>query len=71
MFTTLKNNWSIIRVLRLLMGILISIQAYELDNYVLLFLGILFTALPLFNLGCGSGSCAIPTKKTKTDYWNV
>lgn len=58
------NNWNLIRILRLVMGIAIMIQAVMAKDVLLAMIGILFTAMPVFNLGCcATGNCAVPPVK--------
>ncbi len=64
------SNWTIIRFLRLAMGIAIIVQAFMARDMLFGFLGFLLTAMPLFNMGCCSTQgCYMPaskdTKKTE------
>jgi uncharacterized membrane protein SpoIIM required for sporulation len=59
------NNWNFIRFLKLGLGIAIIIQAAIAGNLTMGIAGILFTAMPLFNVGCcGKEACASPVKKS-------
>ena len=59
------NNWSFLRVVRLLAGIAIIIQAIVNKDTVFGVAGFLFTIMALFNTGCcGTGGCYTPVKKT-------
>ena len=59
------------RLIRLGLGIFIIVQAVTMKDWTMGILGIAFTAMPIFNIGCcGVGSCATPVKKntdTTTD----
>jgi len=58
------SNWNFIRVLRLAMGIAIMVQAFMAKDVLFGMIGILFTAMPVFNLGCcAAGNCAAPVRK--------
>lgn len=58
------SNWNLIRVLRLAMGIAILVQAVMAKDILFSMLGILFTAMPVFNLGCcAPGNCTVPPSK--------
>ncbi len=58
------TNWSIMRFLRLGIGIAILAQAVLARDVMFAFLGILFTVMPLFNVGCcGTNGCYVPTQK--------
>lgn len=67
---TLFTDWNFMRMLRLVMGLLIAYQAFELENGLLgLFAG-LFIFQALANAGCcGAGACAVPRNHSspKTD----
>ena len=59
------TNWTLLRVIRLVLGVFIIIQSIQVQNYWMVLPGIIFTAMALFNAGCGSNGCAIPTKNRK------
>jgi hypothetical protein len=62
---TLLQNWNFMRLLRLLAGIAIIIQAVANKDTVFGVAGLLFTMMALFNTGCcGTGGCYTPIKKT-------
>lgn len=59
------GNWNFIRFLRLGLGIAIVIQSVMAANWVMGIVGLVFTAMPVFNIGCcGTAGCATPVKKT-------
>jgi hypothetical protein len=61
---TLLSNWNFIRVLRLLMGIAIIVQAVLARDIIFGIAGALFTVLAIFNIGCcGTDACYTPVKK--------
>ncbi len=61
---TIFSNWNFMRFLRLILGIVIIVQSIIIKDWPLALLGLLFTAMPVFNIGCcGVGSCAVPDKK--------
>ena len=46
------------------MGIAILVQAVIAKDMLFAFAGIIFTAMPVFNVGCcGTAGCAAPPKK--------
>lgn len=57
------------RIARLIMGLLITIQGFYTQQWLGVILGIGFSLLPILNLGCGcDGSyCTTPTKERKYD----
>lgn len=55
------RNWNLVRALRLAMGVAIIIQAVMAKDILFGMIGALFTAMPVFNLGCcATGNCAAP-----------
>lgn len=61
----LFSNWNFMRLLRLGLGIAIIVQSAMAGNWTMGILGLLFTAMPVFNIGCcGTGGCNTPIKKT-------
>lgn len=58
------NNWNIMRVFRLIIGLLILVQAIVAKDMMLVIAGIIFTSMPIFNVGCcAAGSCYTAVKK--------
>ena len=61
---TVFSNWSLMRFLRLGMGIAILGQAVIAKDMLFAFAGTIFTAMPVFNVGCcGTAGCAAKPKK--------
>lgn len=61
---TLLGNWNFMRVIRLVLGIFIIVQAAMIKDWTMGLLGVFFTALPVLNIGCcGTGACTTPPKK--------
>jgi hypothetical protein len=56
-------NWNIIRIIRLVLGVFIIIQSFQLENYWIMLPGFIFAGMAVFNAGCGSNCCEIPTSK--------
>ena len=48
------------------MGIAITVQAVMMKDVLFGIAGILFTIMPLFNIGCAAGNCAVPPVKEKS-----
>lgn len=67
------KNWNLMRVVRLAFGIYIIIQGLELNQWLFVGLGVLFSLMPLLNIGCCStgncstGNCEVPTQKIGRD----
>jgi len=54
------------RLLRLGMGIAILVQAVMAKDLLFAFAGIIFTAMPVFNVGCcGTAGCTVPPPKNQ------
>lgn len=61
------SNWNFMRFLRLVLGIAIIVQSVIVKDWAMGLLGLAFTAMPVFNIGCcGANGCATPLKK-RTD----
>ncbi|MBC7382999.1 MAG: hypothetical protein H7296_08395 [Bacteroidia bacterium] len=59
------NNWNFMRFFRLSLGIAIIVQSVMGGNWSMVIIGLLFTAMPVFNIGCcRTGGCSTRTKKT-------
>ena len=64
---TIFNNWNLMRFLRLGLGMAIVVQSVMAANWAMVLLGLLFTAMPVLNIGCcGSTGCAPTVKKSST-----
>ncbi len=58
------SNWNFMRVLRLIMGIAIAVQAVITRDALFGLAGFLLAAMAVFNVGCcGTGGCDTPLKK--------
>jgi len=57
------TNWTFSRALRLVLGIVILIQAIVAKDMAIGVAGLLFTMMPVFNIGCcGAGACNTSVK---------
>ena len=62
------SNWNFGRVLRLGLGIFIMVQSVIVKDWTMGIIGAMFTAMPVFNIGCcGSGGCAVPSSTKRDD----
>ena len=58
------TNWTFMRVLRLGLGLAVLAQAVIAKDVLFALLGLAFTAMPVFNIGCcGTGGCYVPPDK--------
>jgi cytochrome c oxidase assembly protein Cox11 len=66
------QNWNFIRLLRLVLGVAILVQGIIIKDVSTILLGIVFAAMPVFNIGCcGTNGCAVNTKKSNKSYTNI
>ena len=67
MWHSIISGWNILRMIRLALGIIITVQGIQYHQYGVAFMGALFTLMPLFNVGCcASGSCAAPGRENNS-----
>lgn len=60
----LLKGWNMMRLLRLVLGIIIIGQAFAGKDVVLGILGFLLTGMALLNMGCcGVNGCAVPSQR--------
>ena len=72
MIQSIKGSWNFMRFIRLALGIAIIVQAAFAKDYTMGILGALFTAMPVFNIGCcGVGECATTVKKQSATAKNI
>ncbi len=63
---TILSNWTFIRLLRLGVGIAILVQAIIAMDILFAIFGLIFTAMPVFNIGCcGTQGCYVPPDKNQ------
>lgn len=68
---TILTNWTFLRVLRLLVGLAVIVQALIVSDPLLGAAGLLFSSMAVFNAGCcGTARCATPTKRSSSKSVN-
>ncbi len=68
MIQNIFKNWNFVRILRLAMGIFLVVEAVKSGMWLLVFVGVVFIAMPLLNIGCcATGDCSVPTRKSKNN----
>ncbi len=68
MLKTIFTNWNFMRVIRLILGVLIIIQSFQSQQYIMIIPGVIFALIAIFGVGCcGNNGCAIPTKNKKNE----
>ena len=69
---TILRNWNFMRFLRLALGIAIIVQSAMNGNWAMGLVGLLFTAMPVFNIGCcGTSGCNTPIKHSKQNTKDI
>lgn len=58
------KNWSAIRIVRLILGILVIVEGVKSNEWMFIALGGLFALMAVLNAGCSSGACATPRRKS-------
>lgn len=63
MIQNIIKNWSFVRLLRLVMGIVLVVEAVKSGMWFLVAVGAVFVAMPLLNIGCcATGNCSVSTR---------
>jgi hypothetical protein len=66
------KNWDLMRILRLALGIFIIVQGIVLNDWMNIALGSIFSAMPLFNIGCcGTSACSTTPKKDTSNTKDI
>lgn len=59
------QGWNFMRILRLVLGVSILIQGIQAHEMLFIFMGGLFSLMPILNVGCcTTAACSAPTKKS-------
>lgn len=65
---TILSGWNIMRALRLVVGIMAMVQAYQQGSWPLAIAGFFVMLLALANLGCcGAGGCSFKSSSKSND----
>lgn len=66
MLTVLTRGWNIMRVIRLVLGLIILVQGIMARDVMYGFFGVFLSFLALVNVGCcGVGGCSVPSVSSK------
>lgn len=66
MFDVILKNWNFLRIIRLLLGVMLLGQSFQIHSWALGLLGGLFVFQSLTNTGCcGAGACYTPPPAKK------
>lgn len=64
MFQSLMRNWNFMRILRMVLSVVIIIQAVSVHDTAMSIAGIYLMGITLANIGCcGANGCAVPNYK--------
>jgi hypothetical protein len=61
------NNWHFMRYFRIAIALFCFYTAYKENQWVFVPFGIFFLFQAVFNLGCGSRGCNVPTKNRENE----
>jgi uncharacterized membrane protein YfhO len=61
------KNWNLLRIIRLVLAIFISIEAIYSQSYWLLIPGVILFLQALLNLACPLNSCSVPINNKSTN----
>jgi len=65
---TIFSNWNIVRVLRLVLGVLALSAAFSEKDKIMGLLGTIFTIQAIFNIGCcGATGCSTNYKESSNE----
>ncbi|QEC67461.1 hypothetical protein FRZ67_09195 [Panacibacter ginsenosidivorans] len=68
---TLLKGWNVMRVLRLAIGIMAIIQAYQQGSWALAIAGFFVVILAIANLGCcGAAGCNVKSSRREDNSKN-
>jgi hypothetical protein len=56
----IKHNWNFTRILFVVMGTIITVQAFTIMQWPGIFLGAYFLSMGIFAFGCAAGNCYVP-----------
>jgi len=64
LLNTVTRGWNIIRLIRVIFGLIALIYALQSHDSMLAFAGAVLFFMGVFNMGCAGRACAVPgTKK--------
>lgn len=60
---TLLKDWHVMRILRLIAGMIIIFMSVAENQLILGIIGIFLLAQAIFNSGCGANGCSTPVSR--------
>ena len=65
------TNWNIMRILRLIFGVVALVQGIMQSESLLMVAGVFILSTAIFNVGCcGAAGCSVPQKMNKNQESN-
>ncbi len=65
-FSNIRYGWNLMRVLRLVLAVIIIVQAITMHDIPVGILGVMFFFMAIFNIGCCGTQCYSGTNEQKT-----
>jgi hypothetical protein len=62
MYKAIFTNWTLMRLLRLVVGIFAIAQAVETRDVSVAIIGILLAVMAIANIGCCGAACSVPRR---------
>lgn len=63
----LFSNWSIVRIIRTVFGLFLTINGFVESDYLIIGLGAVLLLQGVFQIGCASGTCTNNSSEIKKD----
>lgn len=61
----IMKSWNLMRVIRLVLGVIIIFQGIYTKDYAIALLGTIFTLMPIFNVGCCANNACFQSRNSK------
>jgi hypothetical protein len=72
MYKTLLKDWNFLRIIRLVLGIMMLGQSFQIHSWAIGLFGGLFIFQSLTNTGCyGAGGCGVPQRSRPANNEHV
>ena len=68
MLASLTQNWGFMRIIRLFIGGYALVEAFRTSDVLIGIMGTILVGMALFNLGCSTQGCGVPTSRTNTTH---
>ncbi len=71
MWYKVTHNWNFMRIIRLGLGLMVTIQSIQYGEYWFALVGVLLSGLAVMDMGCASGACSAPPRSSASKEPNV